>query len=78
MVQVASRRSESAARQSFAALQQRFPGILGGRQPLITQAVVGDRGTFWRVNVPAESRSAAAQLCTELKSAGGDCFIRRN
>lgn len=78
VVQVASRRSESAARQSFAALQQRFPGILGGRQPLITQAVVGDRGTFWRVNVPAESRSAAAQLCTELKSAGGDCFIRRN
>ncbi|MDQ0315578.1 SPOR domain-containing protein [Amorphus orientalis] len=77
-VQVSSQRSPEAAQATYRQLQSRFPSVLGGRQPSIQAADLGTRGTFYRVRLPVQSREAANQLCSELKAAGGDCFIGRN
>lgn len=77
-VQVSSQRSADQARAAYQQLQRRFPGVLGGREPAIQSADLGDRGTFYRVRLPTQTRDAANQLCAELKSAGGDCFVGRN
>jgi len=77
-VQVSSQRTRADAETSYANLRARYPGILGGVQPMIVAANVGDRGRFFRVRLPANSRAEAASLCQRLKSAGADCFIGRN
>lgn len=77
VVQVSSQRSADAARASYANLQRRFGSILGGRGADIRQANVPDRGVFYRVRVPAGSRSDANSLCERLKAAGGSCFVTR-
>lgn len=77
-VQVSSQRTADQARAAYQQLQRRFPGVLGGREPAIQSADLGDRGTFYRVRLPTQTRDAANQLCAELKAAGGDCFVGRN
>jgi hypothetical protein len=77
VVQVSSQRSADAARASYANIQRRFPSVLGGRAANIQQATIEGRGTFFRVRVPAGSRSDAVNLCERLKSAGGSCFVSR-
>lgn len=77
-VQVSSQRTAEQARAAYQQLQRRFPAVLGSREPSIQAADLGDRGTFYRVRLPAQTREAANQLCADLKAAGGDCFIGRN
>lgn len=78
IVQVTSQRSEAAARDAYQGLQRRYPGVLGNVNAVIVRADLGDRGTFYRARIPANSRGAAFNLCESLKSAGGDCFVRQN
>jgi hypothetical protein len=78
VVQVSSQRTQDQAQAAFNNLQQRYAGVLGGVTPVIQRADLGDRGTFYRVRIPASSRDDAISLCERLKSAGGDCFVRRN
>ncbi|SDU12553.1 SPOR domain-containing protein [Stappia sp. ES.058] len=78
IVQVSSQRTQDQAQAAFDNLQQRYAGVLGGVSPVIQRADLGDRGTFYRVRIPASSRDDAISLCERLKSAGGDCFVRRN
>ncbi|WP_018698348.1 SPOR domain-containing protein [Amorphus coralli] len=77
-VQVSSQRSADQAQTAYRQLQQRFPAVLGGREPSIQSADLGSRGTFYRVRLPTQTREQANQLCAELKAAGGDCFVGRN
>ena len=77
-VQLASRRSRSAAERSFSALETRYPSLLQGLSPMISRAEVAGRGTFYRVRIAARSRGEAAAFCQRLKAAGADCFIDRN
>lgn len=78
IVQVTSQRSEAAARATYQTLQQRYSGVLGGRNAVIVAANVENRGTFYRARIPTASRSEAISLCESLQAAGGDCFVRRN
>lgn len=78
IVQVTSQRSETAARNAYTGLQQRYPSVLGSRSAVIVRADLGDRGTFYRARIPTGSRAEAITLCENLKAAGGDCFVRRN
>lgn len=78
IVQVTSQRSESAARNAYRGLQQKYPGILGSREAVIVSANIQDRGTYYRARIPTGSRAEAISLCESLKGAGGDCFVRRN
>jgi hypothetical protein len=76
-VQLAAPGSEAEARSTFASLQRRFGNELGGMQPVIRRADVGDR-TIYRLRVGPMSRDEATSLCTRLQGAGGQCFVARN
>jgi hypothetical protein len=78
-VQVTSERSESKAQAAFRALQAKFPDQLTGRQPIIRRADLGAKGTYYRALVgPFASAEKAAELCSGLKAAGGNCIVQRN
>jgi hypothetical protein len=77
-VQVTSQRSESEAQAAFAQLQAKFPSVLGNRQAVIRRADLGDKGTYYRAQIPFGSQSEAADFCTGLRSAGGQCVVQRN
>ncbi|WIY54187.1 SPOR domain-containing protein [Devosia sp. YIM 151766] len=74
-VQLASQRNEEAARQSAQAMTTRFGVLFGGASPEIQRVDLGERGIYYRVLVPASSRDAAANICTNIKAAGGDCLL---
>lgn len=78
MVQVASQRSQEAAQSTYYSLRRRFPQILGNVNPVIQVADLGDRGVYYRVRIPMSDQQTANSLCSNLKSAGGDCFVKRN
>ena len=74
-VQLASQRSEAEAQQTVQAITTRYGVLFGGASPEIRQVDLGERGIFYRVLVPAASRDAAANICTNIKAAGGDCLL---
>jgi cell division protein FtsN len=40
---------------------------------------LGAKGTYYRAMVgPFASQAEASQLCSSLKSAGGNCLVQRN
>jgi cell division protein FtsN len=66
------------AQSSWASIQRQFPSVLGGVQPDIREANLGDRGIYYRVRIgPYASRSEAVELCEALQAAGGTCFVTR-
>ncbi|MBV8792793.1 MAG: SPOR domain-containing protein [Pseudolabrys sp.] len=78
-VQVSSQRSEAEAQSAFRSLQGKYPSQLGSRSSVIRRADLGDKGTFYRAMVgPFATADQAAELCTSLKSAGGQCIVQRN
>jgi len=79
LVQLFSGKSEAEAQDQFRALQVKYQSILGGRQPIIRRADLGDKGVFFRAQVgPFATSDLASQFCESLKSAGGKCIIQRN
>ena len=77
-VQVASQLSEADAQASFKALQQKYPAVLGSRQATIRRADLGNK-VYYQVHVgPFATADQAIEMCTNLKSAGGQCFVPRN
>ena len=76
LVSVTSQDSESAARESFRMVQGKYASVLGSRSPVIKRVDLADGKTKYRAMVgPYRTRQEAAQFCTELKAAGGQCFI---
>jgi hypothetical protein len=79
VVQVSSQRSEADAQASYRALRGKFPSVLGARAPLIKRADLGDKGVYYRAMVgPFDSPEEAAQVCGNLKTAGGQCVVQKN
>ncbi|MHA6299022.1 SPOR domain-containing protein [Devosia sp. CAU 1758] len=74
-VQLASQRSEEAARQSAQAISTRYGLLFSGASPEIRRVDLGERGVYYRVVVPATSRDGAANICVNVKAAGGDCLL---
>jgi len=79
VVQVSSERSDTEAQASFKTLQSKYPGVLGGRSPLIRRVDLGEKGVVYRTQVgPFDTVDEAKQLCGSLKAAGGHCIVQRN
>ncbi len=79
VVQVSSQKNEADAQASYRVLQNKFPTVLGSRAPLIKRADLGDKGVYYRAMVgPFGSQDEAAQLCGNLKTAGGQCVVQKN
>jgi SPOR domain len=74
-VQLSSQPSEADAQASFRALQGKYASVLGSRSLVIKRVDLGEKGIKFRALVgPFASADEAAQLCSSLKSAGGQCF----
>ena len=69
--------SETRALAEYRNLQKRFPSILGSRSPVIKKRELGGRSSvFWyQVRLTEDSRERASALCTQLRSAGGECLV---
>ena len=77
-VQVASTRSESAAKMLWDKQVNKHPDVLGQLPLTVQLAVIKDRGTFYRVQGGAfGDREAADTVCRKLKSRGQDCIVVR-
>ena len=77
-VQVASARSESAAKTLWGKQVAKHPDLLGELPLTVQPAVVSDRGTFYRVQGGAfGDRESADSVCRKLKSRGQDCIVVR-
>lgn len=76
-IQIASQPSKDGATASYQALSGKFGSIIGGRGVSIVQAEIPGKGTFYRVRIPAGSKSDANALCARYQAAGGSCFITR-
>jgi hypothetical protein len=74
-VQLASQRSEADAQATVQAITTRYGVLFGGAAPEIRRVDLGERGIFYRVLVPAASRDDAANICTNVRAAGGDCLL---
>jgi hypothetical protein len=79
VVQVSSQRSEQDAQASFRMLQGKFPSVLGSRSAAIKRVDLGEKGIYYRAVVgPFAGPEDASRLCSDLKSAGGQCVVQRN
>ena len=79
LVQVSSQKNEADAQASYRALQGKFPSVLGPHSSLVKRVDLGEKGVYYRAFAgPFGSSEEAAQVCSNLKSAGGQCFVQRN
>lgn len=70
--------SEAQALSAYRALQQRFPKVLGDRNPLVLRTPAKGRVSWYRVRVAETTLEGAKELCARLQSAGGSCLVQRN
>jgi hypothetical protein len=79
LVQVSSQKNEADAQASYRTLQGKFPSVLGPHSSLVKRVDLGEKGVYYRAFAgPFASSEEAAQVCSSLKSAGGQCFVQRN
>ncbi len=80
-IQVAARRDEGDALAAFADIQQKYPNVLSSYGPLIQRAdlTAQGKGVWYRLRIgPMDSKSAASDVCQQLKSRGhGACFVSK-
>ncbi len=74
-VQLSSSPSQAEAQSSLRALNNRFGSLFGGNQLVIQAADLGQKGTWYRVKLPAASLADAQGVCAEVKANGGDCIV---
>lgn len=77
-VQLGAPGSEAEARATFAALQRKYPDVLGSQAPIIRKTDLAGGKTVYRLRIGPYSRENAATMCTQLQAAGGQCFISKN
>ncbi len=78
MAVISSQKTRMEALKKFADLQQKHD-VLTGKTPDVQEADLSARGlgTMYRLVVgPPGSREAASVVCTQLRSAGQDCWVK--
>jgi hypothetical protein len=77
VIQIASLPSQADAETSYKRLSAKFAGVIGGRGVDIKRAAIANKGTYYRVRIPAGSRQDAQDLCARYKAAGGSCLVSK-
>jgi hypothetical protein len=79
-VQLAGNFSKARALAAYARERQRHGAILSDVTPMVIGTRMRSRGTraFYRVRVPAATRTAAIDLCNRLHKAGGACVVLKS
>ena len=76
MVQLISVRTPAEASKEFTRISNKNKLIIGNREPLVKEVDLGERGKFYRVNIPGfVSLDAANEFCNALKENGQDCLV---
>ncbi len=77
-LQLASVKSEQAARGEWARLQKSHAEILGDMDLKVHSADLGDRGVFYRIQTgPFPNQATAEDLCWQLRAEKQDCLVIR-
>ena len=74
-VQLSSSPSEAEAQSSMRSLNNRFGSLFGGNKLVVQSADLGQKGTWYRVKLPAASLADAQSVCADVKANGGDCIV---
>jgi cell division septation protein DedD len=75
VLQLGAFESQELANGAWASLRARF-NTLGQLAPDIQRADLGAKGIVYRLRAgPFADRTAAVDACTQLKAAGGNCFV---
>ena len=78
-IQLAGNFSKQFALASFNRTRSLYATVIGDVRPMIIGTRLRFRGTraFYRVRIPAETRTAADGLCDRIRKAGGACIVLR-
>ncbi|WP_367714479.1 SPOR domain-containing protein [Nitratireductor sp. GISD-1A_MAKvit] len=76
-VQISSQPTVDAAQKSYQDMARRYGSLLTGKGVNIVKADIAGKGTYYRVRIPSSSKDEAIRLCSQLKSAGGSCFVSK-
>lgn len=76
-IQIASQPTRQGAQSTYQDLARRYGSVIGGRGVNIVRADIPGKGVYYRVRVPAGSKSQATSLCRSYKAAGGSCYIAK-
>jgi hypothetical protein len=76
-LQIASVKSEDAARAEFQRLQKRYPEALGGLGVAYVRVDLGDKGIYYRVQAGPVDEARATSICSTLKSQSVGCILVR-
>ncbi|KAA5602013.1 hypothetical protein F1193_07660 [Blastochloris sulfoviridis] len=78
VVQVSAARSQAEAQAALRSVQSKYSDVLAGQPTSVRKVNLGDRGTFYRAHIgPFATRDQANDLCSNLRSAGGDCIVQQ-
>lgn len=76
LAQLAALRSEDSARQAWAVLDTKSPGLLRGAQMDVQRADLGAQGVFYRLRAGYfADRGQASAFCDRVKGAGAACMV---
>jgi hypothetical protein len=72
--------SKAKALAQFARLRRQHQSVLADREPFVLPERNLSRGRryLYMVQIGADSREDAMQICAKLRSAGGACIVQRN
>ncbi len=79
-VQLAAGFSRDNALAMYARSMKHLSAIIGDRDPSLISSIFRSRGTraFYQVRIGADTRSAANDLCSQIRRAGEACIVLKN
>ena len=75
-VQIGAFSTPGLADREFAAIVGRYPQFTDGADKRVQEVTASNGSTVYRTTVTGLSRDQATGLCSAIKAAGGDCFVR--
>ena len=75
-VQIGAFSTPTLAEREYNAVVGRYPQYTGGASRRVQEVTGSNGSTLYRTTVSGLSREQATGLCSAIKSAGGDCFVR--
>lgn len=78
LVSVTSQPSEADAQNSYRALQNKYPSVLGSQSAVVARANSKTGAVTYRAGPAFGSSAEAAQFCKTYAAAGGQCWVVKN
>ena len=74
-MQVGAYQTRASAETGWSQVQGRYPVLQGVRHRIVEATV--DSGTIYRLQAVAADGAAADAMCRAIRTAGGDCQVKR-